>query len=110
MSEYSGHALIARFDGRGRISDGDADLDEVTYALKEIEESAEFARGGDQDTRALETRALAGVLTTDHIDAFEPYFGKRLTLTLEGGRRLDVAIVRMSDRFLLIKALTFPVP
>lgn len=106
MSETLRPALIARFDGRGRVTDGDADLGEVTYALKEIEEVADFARGGEQDARVLETRTLAGLLTSPQLETFAPYVGQRLTLTLDDGRRFDFAIARMSDTFLLIKALS----
>ena len=108
MFESPGLRLIERFDGRGRIMDGDVELGEAAYALKEIEEPAEYARSGPNDSRIVETRTLAGLLMPAEPRRFEMLVGKRLTFTLEDGRRFEFAIARVGETFLLVKALTFP--
>lgn len=98
--------VIESLSGRGRIYDADQLVDEVSYSLKEIEETPNIARSGGQDARDVEYRTLCGLVTPLRIEVLSAYAGVRLTLELQDGRRFDFAVTRVSEKNCLIKALT----
>lgn len=100
--------VIERFDGRGRIYDGERLVDEVTYALKLFEELPSELYPGGQNARDVELRSLAGIVTPSRIEVLAPYVGTRLVFELRDGRRFDFTVARTGETYCLIKALTLP--
>lgn len=100
--------LLDRRDGQGRLHDGDRLLDEVRYALRDVETVHDPDLPGETHARVVETRTLCGIVTPSRMDLFPARVGKPLTLELQDGQRLGVAVTRVGDTFLLIKGLAPP--
>jgi hypothetical protein len=95
-----------RFEGHGRVYDGDRLLSEVDYSLKDVEEELDtLPMGSDTPVPVMGKRNIFGYVRVPPSweEVLVPYVGSRLMLRLEDGRRLPftVAKVMRMNRFLI---------